>query len=413
MYWNGDWMTAFDSLRKPLMILGIGLGALATYSYQVLIARVLGPEDFGLLAALLALLGVIGIVASGLSPIAAQSSFEENKSKRVWKFGQDQLFTTSLLATIALAGFFSFFAVFFGQPLRLGSVPLVLVACYIPLAAIFAIGVGRMQASNRLMEMTWLSAGSGMIKLLSIIPISLFALGATSAIALVNVVSLGAVALAMYATRNVNPGSAIFWDRKSINTLFLITLFWTLSNSDIVAVKVLATDKDAGLYAASSSLGRVSLILSTIYVQYRFHKLLKEYRQADNSFSAIYAVQAVFPVALLGLLLSGCFFIFGDKLVLVVYGPAYSGGSTFLFYQAFLATIISVNYVLLNISLIAEIRRIAPILSCITLLTIFAYLNSGDNAYVKLEILFFANITLALALVFNSWFSQRKIRSSL
>ena len=406
-------MTAFNSLRKPLMILGIGLGALATYSYQVLIARVLGPEDFGLLAALLALLGVVGIVASGLSPIAAQSSFEENKSKRVWKFGQDQLFTTSLLATTALAGFFSFLAVFFGQPLRLGSVPLVLVACYIPLAAIFAIGVGRMQASNHLMEMTWLSAGSGMIKLLSIVPISLFALGATSAIALINLVSFGAVIVAMYATRNVNPGSAIFWDRKSINTLFLITLFWTLSNSDLVAVKVLATDKDAGLYAAASSLGRVSLILSTIYVQYRFHKLLKAYRQAGNSFSANLTAQAVFPVASLGFLLSACLFIFGDRLVSVVYGPGYLGSSTFLFYQAFLALIISVNYVLLNLSLIAEIKRISTILSFITLLTIFTYLDSGDNAFAKLEILFFANLTLALALVFNLWFSQRKIRPSL
>ena len=406
-------MTAFNSLRKPLMILGIGLGALATYSYQVLIARVLGPEDFGLLAALLALLGVVGIVASGLSPIAAQSSFEENKSKRVWKFGQDQLFTTSLLATTALAGFFSFLAVFFGQPLRLGSVPLVLVACYIPLAAIFAIGVGRMQASNHLMEMTWLSAGSGMIKLLSIVPISLFALGATSAIALINVVSFGAVIVAMYATRNVNPGSAIFWDRKSINTLFLITLFWTLSNSDLVAVKVLATDKDAGLYAAASSLGRISLILSTIYVQYRFLKLLKAYRQAGNYFSANLTAQAVFPVASLGFLLSACLFIFGDRLVSVVYGPGYLGSSTFLFYQAFLALIISVNYVLLNLSLIAEIKRISTILSFITLLTIFTYLNSGDNAFAKLEILFFANLTLALALVFNLWFSQRKIRPSL
>lgn len=406
-------MTAFNSLRKPLMILGIGLGALATYSYQVLIARVLGPEDFGLLAALLALLGVIGIAASGLSPIAAQSSFEENISERVWKFGQDQLFTTSLLVTVALAGIFSFFAIIFGQPLRLGSAPLTLVAWYIPLAAIFAIGVGRMQAANRLMEMTWLSAGSGMIKLLSIALISLFALGATSAIALVNVVSLGAVIAVMYATRNVSPGSAIFWERKSVNTLFLITLFWTLSNSDLVAVKVLATDRDAGLYAAASSLGRVSLILSTIYVQYRFHSLLKEYRQAGNSFSAIFTVRAVFPVALLGLLLSGCFFIFGDKLISVIYGSVYLGSSTYLPYQAFLATIVSVNYVLLTLSLLAEVRRIAPILSLVTLLTIFAFLNSGENAYVKLEILFFANVTLTLALVFNWWFSERKIRSSL
>jgi O-antigen/teichoic acid export membrane protein len=406
-------MTAFNSLRKPLMILGIGLGTFATYSYQVLIARVLGPEAFGLLAALLALLGVIGIVASGLSPIAAQSSFEEIKSDRVWKFGQDQLFTTSLLATIALAGFFSFFAVFFGQPLRLGSVPLALVACYIPLAALYAIGVGRMQAANRLMEMTWLSAGSAMIKLLSIAPISLFALGATSAIALANVVSFVAVIAVMCATRNVNPGSATFWDRKSINTFFSITLFWTLSNSDLVAVKVLATDKDAGLYAAASSLGRVSLIMSLIYVQYRFHRLLKEYRQAGNSFSAIITVRAVFPVALLGLLLSGCFIIFGDKFVSIVYGPVYLGSSTYISYQAFLATIVSVNYVLLNLSLIAEARRIAPILSSITLLTIFAYLNSGDNAYAKLEILFIANVILTLALVLNSWFSQRNIRSAL
>jgi O-antigen/teichoic acid export membrane protein len=406
-------MTNWKRLRKPLIIIGIVTGAVATYGYQIAIARVLGPEAFGLLATLLALMGVIGIVSSALSPIAAQSSANQGAGGSAWKLSDDRLFTTSLVATAVLAVILTVLAIFFGQALRLGTVPLSLVSIYIPLAAVFAIGIGRMQSSNALMGMTWISSSSAMLKLLSIIPISLFALGATSAIALTIVVSFVAVFAAMHLTRKVEPGNAIIWDQKSLATIISLTVFWTLTNSDLVAVKVLGTDIEAGYYAAAASLGRVSLILSTIYVQYRFYAFLKEANLSQGRLKLGFSLKSILPVALLGLLLSGIFFTFGHQLVSAIYGSTYSESDTFLAGQALLATLVSINYVLLNFLLILGAKHITSFLVLVTILTSVAYLSTGENAFQKLEILIVANAVLSCFFILRLFASKKSSNISL
>jgi len=400
-------MQIAKSLRKPLVLAGIGTGAVATYAYQVAIARVLGPEAFGLMATILAFMSIIGIVASGLSPIAAKSSFEEFSSKRVWKIEQDSLFRTSLYLTISIAVCLIAVSLFFGEALRLGRMPLILSALYIPMAAIFAIAVGRMQLGNKLMEMTWVSAGSASLKLLTILPIAYFTLGATSALLLLNVVSLFAVIAAVYVTRDGSPGRAILWDKRSLHTIIVLTIFWILSSSDLVAVKILSTDSDAGLYAAAVSLGRILIILSTIYVQYRFAQFILNLVER-KAFSFRYLISETMPVVLLGFIIMFIFYFFGDELVHAIYGSLYLESESFLTAQAALAMLISINYLLLNFLIIRDSKFIFTVLICLTTTTAIAYLVSGTIAYTKLEILVISNLMLLSSICILLW-KQRNV----
>lgn len=384
--------------QKYLVLVGIAIGSVSTYLYQIFIARVLGPVPYGLVASIFAIMGVIGIVASGLSPISAKSTRSNDVSGYSWKFKTDLLFRTTLIATILLAAAASAIAFSAGQYIRLGTLPLLLVSAYIPLAAVFAIAIGRLQGSNRLVQMTWISTGSALLKLLTVIPVYFLALGATGSILLAILSAVFAVAASIYVTKDLKSGNAIIWERKSIITIATLAAFWTLSNSDLVAVKVLSTDEDAGIYAASVSLGRICVVLTMIYVQYRFARFLSTFENL-KSFDLKFIGNAMLPVLFLGAFFASMFYFAGGVLVRSLYGNAFEQTTTFLFLQAVLSILISVNFVALNLLIIAEAKYYFPLLNAVLIATTFGYLASGTESSTKFMVILIANIVLFVGFI--------------
>lgn len=384
--------------QKYLVLVGIAIGSVSTYLYQIFIARVLGPVPYGLVASIFAIMGVIGIVASGLSPISAKSTRSNDVSGYSWKFKTDLLFRTTLIATILLAAVASTIAISAGQYIRLGTLPLLLVSAYIPLAAVFAIAIGRLQGSNRLVQMTWISTGSALLKLLTVIPVYFLTLGATGSILLAILSAVFAVAVSIYVTKDLKSGNAIIWEKKSIGTIATLAAFWTLSNSDLVAVKVLSTDEDAGIYAASVSLGRICVVLTMIYVQYRFARFLSTF-ETFKSFDLKFIGNAMLPVLFLGAFFASMFYFAGGVLVRSLYGNAFEQTTTFLFLQAVLSILISVNFVALNLLIIAETRYYFPLLNAVLIATTFGYLASGTESSTKFMVILIANVVLFVGFI--------------
>lgn len=396
-----------SNFRQYILLAGISVGSLSTYLYQVAIARVLGPVPYGLVASIFAIMAVIGIVASGLSPIAAKSSKANVSNDRSWKIKEDVLFKTTLAASGLLVIGLVIFAVSAGQYVRLGTLPLVLVSAYIPIAAVFAIAVGRMQGSNQLGEMTWVSTGSAVLKLATILPVYFFTLGATGSVALSVISAALSVAIAMHITKDLKPGDAIIWDHKSIKTIVILTAFWTLSNSDLVAVKVLSTDESAGLYAAAVSLGRICVVLTIIYAQYRFSRFLTVH-EMNKGFNSKFISGTLAPVLALGLAIMSIFVLAGESLTRLLYGSLFAEASNLLVSQAVLSILISINFVLLNLLIICEAKYSLAITIFAVLVASIGYLFSGVDAYSKFVVLLIANVILLIGFVWLLITTQRK-----
>ena len=396
-------------LRQFSIISGIALGGISTYLYQVVIARVLGPIPYGLVASILAIMGVIGTVSSGLSPIAAKASLVEGSSNKAWRFDSDPLFRSTLVASLVAATFLSTIALLSGQDLRLGTGPLILTALYIPLATVFAISVGRLQGSRRLVEMTWISSASAVMKFLTIVPISALALGATSSIALSLIVAGLTAAAGVIVTRDISPGNAVFWDKKSVATIITFAAFWALANSDLVAVKVLSTDESAGIYAASVSLGRICVLLTVIYVQYRFTRFLHTF-ESQGQFTLTAVLSSILPVIFLGLSFVGIFYGFGNEITKIIYGSSYASATSLMVPQAILSILISANFVLINFLVIANSRLVVPAVFVAVVSSIFGYLFSGTDSFSKFAVLLFSNFLLMASSLFLLIAHKGKLR---
>lgn len=378
---------------KVSILFGIGLGSLMTYGYQILVARILGPVNYGLMAAILAIVSVIGTIAAGVSPISAKSSRKVSGLPNSWKFKSDKLYRSTLLLSLIGGLLLALISVTAGQRLRLGVLPLVFVAGYVPIAFLFAIAIGRMQSLHRNLQLTWFSTFSAGLRFLTLVPMALLSLGVTGGTFLFLASSLVSLGIGIYLTRNIYSGEEVIWSKKSIATLVVFGSFWSFTNSDVVAIKVLSGDHEAGTYAASVSIGRILVVLTTIWVQYKFASYLRHLEEPQMP-HVRFVIGSILPVLCIGILTTLIFSFFSMHLIHAIYGVEFIDSAGYVVKQALVAIVISINYILVNILVIEGSIALVPAIVMTWVATLVAYQLTPLTLASKFETFFLANVVL-------------------
>lgn len=253
----------------------MGIMNVATYGFTMIAARLLGPQSYGALAALMATLLVITVLQLGLQATAARRiSADPDHVAQI----EGTILGVTYRAALALAVLLLVLAPLVNHLLRLDSLP---TAALVAVASIpFTIMGGQagiLQGERRWMALAVLYVLSGVPRL--VIGTALIWWNPTETNALLGT-AIGAVAPVLagwwFLRREREPGisSETHGFRSVMVETFrnsqVLLAFFALSNVDVIVARNVLPEHDAGLYAGGLILTKAVLFLPQFVVVVAF-----------------------------------------------------------------------------------------------------------------------------------------------
>ncbi len=247
----------------------------ATYAFQMVAARVLGPASYGAIAGLMALLMVIAVLQLGLQATAARrisaAPAHVAQIERV-------ILGVTYRAAFALGAFMLVISPAVWVLLRLDSpLPAVMLALAAVPLTIMGGQAGILQGERRWMPLALLYLGVGVPRM--VIGSICIVISPTETSAMFGVL-LGLLVPALigwYALRRGRDAGADSVDheagpmvRETVRNSVALLAFFVLSNADIVVARNVLSSQDAGLYAGGLILTKAVLFLPQFVVVVAF-----------------------------------------------------------------------------------------------------------------------------------------------
>ena len=321
-------------LRVPAWLVGSGLIAVAmavmnvaTYGFTILAARLLGPAEYGALAALMGLLLVVNVVSLGLQATAARRvSAAPEQSATI----EPDILVASYKSAAALGLLCLVASPVTAAVLRLDSwVPAALIAVTAVPLTVMGGQAGLLQGERRWLPLAgiYVAVGVGRVAFgLLFLVIFDSATGAMAGVALgaFAPVVVGAVALrhpARRALADAVGGARSGSSRRVLRELFHNSLallaFFALSNADVVMARVTLDEHSAGLYAGGLILAKAVLFLPQFVVVVAFPSMSSEESSRRMTVKALALVLGIGFVATAGA------WLLNDVAVQFIGGKAY------------------------------------------------------------------------------------------
>lgn len=243
----------------------------ANYLFSIVMGRVLGPVRFGELTALLGVLMILSVATQVVQTVVARHAAElasEGDEDGLWGFAHR---ATWRLFYVGLATFVVWIPLSWpiSDALNIDD-PVAVLAAGSALILAFAVPVawGALQGEQQFgalgMNMILLSVGRFIIGVL-LVMIGAGVAGAIGAISVASAICLAVLWPRLHrgarAAIHTAPGSITPLVRYAVPTLVGLTAWTLLTNIDVVIVKGMATDLDAGYYGAAATIGKIALFL--------------------------------------------------------------------------------------------------------------------------------------------------------
>lgn len=311
-----------------LVALASVAGILAAFVFQIITARALGPSDFSLFAAFLAIINIGAIGSSALqNSVTVQTALTLHSD--LMEKGTKRRFDSSLVESLALGLGALFVLAIFSTPigLALDASPAIvgLAAISFPLTFVLARNLGVLQGHELAQQTVWWSTAAGVIRVLFGIAALVLASGFSGLVAAV-IISLFVTLLLVgrYIRRLDGRPAHMPFDKATIAVLVSSITFAWLTNVDVVFVRALSNHVDAGLYAVSATLVKTGFIVPGTLSLYFLPKFVKEGSDTGKLNFPIF-------VTTLGMLVLTAFLVLlGPFVIKLLFGPHYDVDSFFL-----------------------------------------------------------------------------------
>lgn len=301
-----------------------GLGILATAGFQIVAARGLGTEQFGLLAAFLAIVNVVAVGSSALRnsvavATAAASSQTSPSTRGRWDGPTVEALVLGGVATVIVLAI---------GPVVVRSLDaswLLVVATALTILPyfFFARAQGILQGAGATRSVVWWTTGSQLLQLALTAVAVVLGFGALGVLI---VVLITAVAGMLGSTSQLGRlgvmGRTGAFTAQSVVVLCLTVLFAWTTNADVVLVRAGASADDSGAYAAGAVLVKTMLIVPSILSLYLLPRFvhasgdpLRTRRGLNLTLAFTFAT---------GLLIFVGVWVLGGPIITLLYGPDYS-----------------------------------------------------------------------------------------
>lgn len=316
----------------------------ATYAFQMIAARILGPTEYGAVASLMALLMVVAVLQLGLQATGARRISAEPEH-----VGQIErmVLRVTYRAALGLGLLMLALSPVVTQMLRLDSiVPALFVAVAAVPLTVMGGQAGVLQGERRWLSlaMVYLAMGLGRVVVATVcIVVSPTASAAMLGVALAMFAPAIAGWLALrrpgFHARDAERHSALHTGRQVLRETGTASLallgFFVLSNLDIVVARNVLDEEDAGLYAAGLILTKAVLFLPQFVVVVAFPAMSTP---AERRLALLRSLTAA---AVLGLGCAAGAWLFGDLTMVFVGGAEYADIESRLWVFALLGTLLA------------------------------------------------------------------------
>lgn len=315
----------------PVLLVGLAtvVGALAAFIFQVISARAIGPQDFGLLAAFLAILNVAAVASSALQNTVAVQTAEVSSypaaSTATARRGPSDATMLGLGGAIVVAAFTPVLV----RALDATPMVVLLAAAAIPLSFWLAEAVGVLQGAGRSVGAVWWTTISLLARVALMLVVLALGLGIGGVLAAVLLGTGAAVVGAGVPARRLRHAGRGVFARTGVTVLLLSLVFAWLANSDVIILRATAPGVAAGNFASAAVLVKAAFLLPatlSVYLLPRFVRNRRNRRLVRLGERVSVAVTAVS-----GVTLALVFWSLGDQIARLIYGPAFAQGGELLF----------------------------------------------------------------------------------
>jgi O-antigen/teichoic acid export membrane protein len=389
----------------------MGVMNLGTYGFTILAARLLGPEEYGGVAAVMNLLLVVSVVALALQAtaarrIAAEQSHVAQIERSVLRVGW--------LAALVAGGALLALSPVIEQLLRLESLAAAVLVglTAVPVTAMGA-QAGVLQGERRWGPLGAVYVAAGVPRLL--LGVGLLAWRPTElvAVAAVAVGSLAPVAVGWWALRSERAsgaeadhhrGRAIL--AESLVASQALLAFFALANLDVVVARNVLLPQDSGLYAGGLILTKALLFLPQFVVVVAFPALATVHERLRALTASLAATAAIG-----GLGTAACWLL-PDLALVFIGGAAYAEIADELWLFALLGTVLAALQLLVYAVLARRGRRTGLLLWVALLAMLGVGAGAGSVTGLVVRVLVVDGTLLVVLVALSAWLLGRDRASS-
>ena len=393
-----------------VMIIGSNLVNFLNYLYHLIIGRMLGPSDYGELAAIISLIGLLGIIPAplGTSIIKYISSAKNNT---------ESANMISWLKIKYFQGSFIFFVIVLViSPVMSSFLKIHNISYFILIAVSFLFslqsGLNRsiLQGLLRFKEMVITVLAENSTKLILSIGFVYLGFKVGGAIfALVVAALLGWYVTKQYLRYSKTRKPNFTPDIKSM-LMFTIPVFiqnfatTSLYSSDVILVKHFFSSHDAGIYAALSTLGKIIFFAAGPIGAVMFPLVSKRSAKGEN-YKRVFKFSFVATVFLSGAILS-VYLLFPSLAIQLLYGSLFLEASSLLLWFGIFITFFTLASLIINYTLSLGRTRVVifPAIAAVFQIVLIWFFHDSLFSIILISIL--VNALLLVALLIYSIYSN-------
>lgn len=409
---------------SALLFIGSMFANFGNYLYHLLMGRMLGPIDYGVLASLISLTYLLNIPIGALNLVVVKYISELRGKKEFGKIAYIYSWLNKKLVIFGLAGFFLLFIVspLIASFLHFDSIlPLLLMIISSLIAIYLSVNTATLQGFLRFGWMSILGIIQVILKVgvaVLLVLIGLKVLGAVSSILVGSLVSLALTRLLVKRLlrkkerkEKINTQEVF---KYAIPVFFSNLAFTSLYTSDIVLVKHFLLAQEAGFYAALAVLGKIIFFASGPIIMVMFPMISERHANGKKfgnllnlSFTLVFLIS--FGIGLI-------YFLFPELMVNILYGAEYLPAARYLVFFAIFLGLYSFSFLFTNFFL--SIRKtkivILPVLAAlaqVVFISVF-HQNLSQIIWVSIGVLFLLFVSLLIYYLYNHGRSKKSFSFS-
>ena len=234
--------------------LSTALSAILNFFYNVFVGRFLGPEKFGLLASLISIVGILTIGSSGFQVATARAIATNKVTKKYQMFDN----WTKKTLFIGLVSFFVLLvlAFFIGHLLNTSYLTASSISISGLSALIFAISIGRLQGSNKIIEWQFWGIFATFLKLSFAGFLIFFNASLGFFVVSLSLIAIFTSLIILYRTKNLGSVQLKVLSHSVLTSSVSMALLWFITQVDISIVRIKYSETEAGLFAAASTISK-------------------------------------------------------------------------------------------------------------------------------------------------------------
>ena len=395
---------------SAILFVGNTFANFGNYLYHLLMGRMLGPIDYGILASLISISYLLGIPVAALVLVIVKyvSAFRGRKKLSTVNYFYGwinrQALIIGLLGLLIYLVFSSWIALFLHLDT---SLYVVIVGLTSFIGIFFSINFATLQGFLRFSWQVIVNIVNVLVKIILAIGLVYLSYKLWGAISAILAGMFAGYLLSIYYIRKLigpKQEEKSFSGREviayGVPVFFSILAFTSLYTTDIVLARHFLPAQEAGFYAALATLGKIIFFASSPVAMVMF-PLVSE-RHANGKKYKSFFILSLGLVFLACLGISGIYFFFPKLMITLLYGRQYLPAASYLFLFAIFLSFYSLSSLLVNFYLSVKKVKIVifPVAAAITqiILIFLFHKNLSQVVWVSICVL---GLLLVLLLVYN------------